>query len=71
MTQTVQTVDDTAGSIWESGGIRVKEAIAFSGLSRSELYARIARNEIPTTKVGRARIIAKKALVELLRSGAK
>lgn len=52
--------------VLEDGALTVAEAEAFSGLGRTTLYAAMARGELAHTRVGRRRLIPKRALVELL-----
>lgn len=43
----------------------MKEAIQFSGLSRSKIYNLMENGELAYVKIGRARRIPRRALVEL------
>jgi excisionase family DNA binding protein len=51
----------------EDGLLTVPEAQEFSRLSRSDLYARMERGELAYCKLGRRRLIPRKAMVELAR----
>jgi excisionase family DNA binding protein len=51
----------------EEGAMGVPEAAEFTGLGRSDLYARMSRGELPFSKVGRRRLIPRRALKDLLR----
>ena len=51
------------------GAMSVAEAVRFSGLSRSELYKLMTAGRLTYTKVGRRRLIPRKALVGLLSEG--
>ncbi len=48
------------------GALNVDEAVAFSRLSRAELYRLMDRGELPFVKYGRRRLIPKNAFRELL-----
>ena len=48
------------------GAVTVTQAIAFTGLQRTTLYALMERGELPYLKVGRARRIPRRALTEML-----
>jgi len=48
------------------GFLTVREAEAFSGLCRTKLYALMADGSLPYAKVGGARRISKRALIELM-----
>jgi excisionase family DNA binding protein len=50
----------------EDGLLTLPEAQAFSRLSRSDLYARMERGELAYVKLGRRRLIPRRALVELV-----
>ena len=47
------------------GLVAIGEAEKFLGLGRSTLYALMGKGELPYVKIGRARRIPRKALVEL------
>jgi excisionase family DNA binding protein len=53
----------------EGGLFTVPEASGFSRLSRSDLYSRMERGELAYCKVGRRRLIPKRALLEMLGRG--
>lgn len=46
--------------------LTVPHAVKVSGLSRSELYRRMATGSLPRKKVGRSTYIATKALVRMV-----
>ena len=46
--------------------LRVKEAAATSGVCRTKLYGMIATGELKSVKVGRARLILRESLDQLL-----
>lgn len=52
---------------WGEGGMSVAQASVFTGMSRSDLYERMTRGEVAYAKVGRRRILPRRALRELLR----
>ena len=56
-----------AGDVWAEGALGVSEATAFTGMSRSDLYERMAGGELAYTRVGRRRLIAKQSLLAMLR----
>src|SRR5262249_12610434 len=69
----MQSPADTATQtedIFADGALGVPAASEFTGMSRSDLYDRMGRNELPFTKIGRRRLIPRRALVELLRRNA-
>jgi excisionase family DNA binding protein len=57
----------TADDVLAEGALGVPDAVNFTGMSRSDLYDRMTRGELPYTKVGRRRLIPRRALVEMLR----
>lgn len=61
------TTDAATPDLLDEGTVGVPEAAEFTGLGRSDLYARMSRGELPFTTVGRRRLIPRKALKELLR----
>ncbi len=56
--------------VFADGCISVPEAAEFTGMSRSDLYDRMGRGELIYSKVGRRRLVPRRALVNLLRGGA-
>lgn len=48
------------------GAVSVAEAMAFLGVSDTHVYDLMNRGELPFCKLGRRRLIPKRALVELL-----
>lgn len=50
--------------------LRVKEAAAISGLSRSTLYKLLGARKLQTVKVGGRRLILRESLQTLLQTGA-
>jgi len=48
------------------GAVSVAEAAVFVGLGLTELYARMNAGELPFVKLGRRRVIPKRALVAML-----
>jgi excisionase family DNA binding protein len=59
---------DSAADLVEEGTMRIKEAVKFTGLSRSFLYVMMDRGDLTWVSFGRARLIPRKALVALLAS---
>jgi len=51
------------------GLLTITEAQAFTRLSRSELYLRMNRGELAYCKLGKRRLIPRRALVELVQRG--
>ena len=57
--------EDSAQNLVESGLVTVKDAARFLHISLAFTYELMARGDLPYTKLGRARRIPKKALIEL------
>lgn len=55
-----------AVAVVADGMFTVKEAVEFTKLSRSELYALMGRGELQFLKHGKRRLVPKRAIVELL-----
>jgi Helix-turn-helix domain len=53
----------------EDGLMTVPEAQEFSRLSRSDLYARMERGDLAYCKLGKRRMIPRRAMVEMARQG--
>jgi hypothetical protein len=51
------------------GALSLREAVAFSGLSRSELYRAMERGDLAFAIYGRRRLVPRAALVALLARG--
>jgi Helix-turn-helix domain len=51
----------------DDGLVTVPEAQVFCRLSRSELYARMERGDLAYCKLGKRRLIPRRALVEMAR----
>ena len=62
----MRIVPTDPNEIWADGAIRVTDAPAFSGLSRSELYELMTAGELPWSKPGRSRLIPRRWLVQYL-----
>jgi excisionase family DNA binding protein len=60
---------DPADELLAEGALEVPEASIFSGLTRTNLYEHMQRGELPFVKIGKRRLIPKRALVELLKKG--
>ena len=50
----------------QEGAVSVTDAVTFTGLHRSKLYTLMEAGELAYIKVGRARRIPRRALIELL-----
>jgi excisionase family DNA binding protein len=61
---------DAISGPWREGSMGVQEAAAFPGLGRTRLLEMAYEGTLPTTKVGRRRLFARRGLVELLRKAA-
>lgn len=48
------------------GALSIEEAMKFTSLGRSELYKRMDAGKLVFVKIGKRRLIPKRALVELL-----
>jgi excisionase family DNA binding protein len=53
----------------EKLALRIKEAVAVSGLSRSTIYKLVSEKKLRAVKVGGRRLILRKDLQALLHSG--
>jgi len=58
-----------AGTLVDDGALTVPGASEFTGIPRSTLYELMTKGKLRTAKVGRRRLIPRKALVELLKGG--
>jgi len=57
---------DSKPSLFEEGAMTVRQAVAFSGISRSGLYELMSNGKLPWTNVGSRRLIPKSSLLTLL-----
>jgi excisionase family DNA binding protein len=55
--------------VLSDGCVGIHEAVRFSGLSRSTLYAAMDIGELAFVKIGRRRLLPRRALVEWLAFG--
>jgi excisionase family DNA binding protein len=62
-------MDNVDGGLLEDGVMTVPEGQEFSRLSRSALYALMERGELPYVKLGKRRMIPRRALIEMMRRG--
>lgn len=62
-----QAFSDEQG-IFEDGLVSVTAAAVFLGLGKSKLYELMDAGELPYVKLGKARRIPKRALIELARA---
>ncbi len=53
-------------SLVEDGAVTVSEAVVWSGVGRTRLYAEMADGNLPFVQKGRRRLIPRKALRQLL-----
>ena len=60
----------TDPSVWSDGALTVEAAEAFSGLSRSTLYALMGAGTLAWGRPHRFRLIARRSLVAYLAAGA-
>lgn len=56
--------EDIAFEIVQDGMLTIEKACEWLGLSRAKVYQLMDRGELPYVKIGRARRIPKRALVE-------
>jgi excisionase family DNA binding protein len=59
------TTEIATEGLVEEGLLTIGEAQEFTRLSRSDLYARMERGELAYCKIGRRRLIPRRALIEL------
>ena len=62
----MRVVPSDPNEIWSEGAIRVVDAVAFSGLSRTELYDLMNAGELPWSKPARHRLVPRRWLVRYL-----
>lgn len=62
----LRVVPTDLDEVWAEGAIRVVDAVAFSGLSRSELYELMTSGKLPWSKPGRHRLVPRRWLVQWL-----
>jgi excisionase family DNA binding protein len=68
----VDRIPDRGGDaedLCADGAFTVKEAVHFSGLARTAIYQRIEDGSLPSLRLGRRRLIPKRALVRMLAEG--
>lgn len=58
-----------SAAVVAEGVMSVAEAVAFSRLSKAELYKAMAAGRLTFVKYGRRRLVPRKALVDLLAAG--
>ena len=61
--------DLSAEELLADGCLSIPEAVAFSRLSRSQLYVHIRAGDFPTVKNGRRRLVPRRALIRFLAEG--
>jgi excisionase family DNA binding protein len=62
-------VADNRVDLVQDGTVPIPEALRFSGLGRSTLYGLMETGELAYSKVGKRRLIPRRALVEMLSRG--
>lgn len=55
--------------VFDDGALDIASAVRFSGIPRSNLFNLISDGTLASVKLGKKRLIAKRALVELLKRG--
>lgn len=63
---TLAPAPDRRAELAADGAMGVPVAVAFLGVSRAEVYVLMGRGELPFVKLGRRRLVPKRALVDLL-----
>ena len=63
---TRQQASDRAGEQVADGTLTVEAAVAFSGVSRAQLYRHMANGELTFVKLGKRRLIPRNSLRALL-----
>lgn len=61
---------EQAEKAFSEGAVSVTEAMEFLGLGRAEVNRMIRNGTLPSAKIGRRRLIAKKAMREILATAA-
>ncbi len=67
--ETVGGIAPEALDLLGDGAVGIPEAVAFAGVSRPELYRRMADGRLAFVKIGRRRLIPRRALVRFLAAG--
>jgi excisionase family DNA binding protein len=65
----IDETTDRARELLADGAIGIEQAVEFTGLSRAELYRRMDAGSLRFVKVGRRRLIPKRAAVQMLAAG--
>jgi excisionase family DNA binding protein len=60
---------DEADLVWSHGGMTVRGAAEFLGISRRSIYNLISDQRLASTRVSGRRLVPKRQLVDLLRAG--
>ncbi len=55
-----------ADPVWLGGSMSVADAVKFSGIPRSNLYALMESGELTYCKIGKRRLIARDSIIALL-----
>ena len=61
-------VESEESELLEEGAMQIKDAVAWSGISRSRLYEAMAQGDLPFVRVGERRLIPKRGLKTYLAS---
>ena len=67
----LRIVPTDPNEVWADGAVRVSDAPAFCGISRSELYNLMNRGELPWSKPSRDRLVPRRWLVRYLATRAE
>ena len=59
----------TLMKLCEDGALTIRQATEFTGLPRTAVYKLLGDGTLPSVRVGRRRLIPKRALIELLAQG--
>jgi excisionase family DNA binding protein len=56
---------ETIDGVGDGGLLTVAEAVAFLRIGRTTLYGMLSRGDLPSARIGRARRIPRRAVIEL------
>jgi excisionase family DNA binding protein len=63
--QTATTTAPSAAELCADGLLSTRDAARFMGISRSAVYLLLSTHDLPSVRIGRRRLIPKRACVEL------